>query len=90
MTTATIEPKRRTGIRSIEGIRLREYQDANMTPHEMVIWLLEEVAQATRSDICGATGISWAAIDGIIQDLEQRGQIRRYTICKPEEYAWKR
>lgn len=78
------------GFRRLESIRLREYHDSNMTSDEMIVWFLQDVDQATRADIAGATMLSWAVVDRVIQELEQKRQLRRFTTCDPEEYAWKR
>lgn len=83
-------PPQRTELRPVESVRLREYHDQDMTSEEMIVWFLEDVSQATRADIAGATMLSWAVVDRVIQELEQKRQLRRFTYCDPEEYAWKR
>lgn len=91
MTPMTLpQPPRNRSLRSVESIKLREYHDGNMTSSEMILWFLQDVDRATRADIAGATMLSWAVVDRVIQELEQARQLRRYTICDPEEYAWKR
>lgn len=80
----------RTAVfRRLEGVRLREYQDGNMTSIEMVEWFLQDVERATRADIAGATGLSWATVHGALEAIEAANHLRRYANTDPEEYSWK-
>lgn len=81
--------RRVAGFRRLEGIRLREYQDGNMASVDMVSWFLQDVEQATRADMSGATGLAWATIDNAIKALEHERHLRRIPNTDPEEYAWK-
>lgn len=82
--------RRRVGLKTLESIHLREYQDGNMTSTEMVAWFLQEVDRATRADISGATGLAWATVHNALENIDREHHLRRYLHSDPEEYAWKR
>lgn len=79
-----------SGHKALESVRLREYQDGNMTGTEMVMWFLQDVDRATRADISGATGIAWATVDNALHAIENDHHLTRHRYCDPEEYSWKR
>lgn len=81
--------KRVLDRRNVEAIRLRDYHDGNATPIEMVTMFLQDVERATRCDISGATMLSWATVDGVLQRIEKDRHLRRYpNESGLEEYAW--
>lgn len=82
--------QRGMGFKALESVRLREYQDSNMTSLEMVSWFLQDVAWATRADISGATGLAWATVHGALEAIERDHHLARDPHRDPEEYAWKR
>jgi hypothetical protein len=78
------------GLKHLESIRLREYQDGNMTSVEMVTMFLQDVDRATRADISGATGLAWATVHNALMELDSQHHLRRHLHTDPEEYSWKR
>lgn len=72
----------------VETIMLRQYADASATPQEMIETLLRDVEQATQADIVGATGLAWAVVHGVLQELIKVRKVYANQALKPWEYRW--
>jgi DNA-binding IclR family transcriptional regulator len=80
---------RRPGSRLITSIHLREYARAGKTPMERITAFLRDTDGATRADISGATGASWASIHQVLATLLADGLLSIETTVKPERYRLK-
>lgn len=80
---------RRPGSRDVTHIHLREYARCGHTPHERITAFLRDTDGATRADISGATGDSWASIHTVLATLLADGHLSIETTVKPERYRLK-
>lgn len=80
---------RRPGSRRVESVHLREYARAGKTPHERITAFLRDTDGASRADISGACGDSWASIHTVLARLLADGQLSIETTVKPERYRLK-
>lgn len=79
---------RRPGTRTIESVHLREYS-THETALERVTAFLQDVDGATRAEISGATGDSWASVHGVLAALIEEGRVSPESTVTPEVYRWR-
>lgn len=80
---------RRPGSRSIDSVHLREYAKPDQNTLERVTAFLQDTDGATRADISGATGMSWAAVHAVLADLLEHGHLSIESSVTPEVYRWR-
>ena len=80
---------RRPGSRPVDGVHLREYANQHQSPTQRITTFLKDTDGVSRSDISGATGLSWATIHKVLNVLREDGHLIIESTATPEAYRWR-